>query len=139
MKLPEVESLMRELALDIRGANVEVGVTDRRRYNDAFLRITSLADPEKYAMVSNNGGAVYELEVTGGFRTFAWDDQAVAYEDVRAYLESFVRAASAYLDGQWSIRRSRIFRTPILTIRTDVAPLDLTLPRRCWVASGSRL
>lgn len=130
VNLADAESLMVELAAPISGAHVEVGTTNRRRFNDAYLKLTSLVDPKAYAIVSTPGIGTYELEIAGGFHTGNADDQA-SDEFVREYIERYVRAATAYLDGRWSIRKSRLLRTPILTVRTDDGPLNLA-PKGHW-------
>ena len=137
MNLVDAASLMGELADGISGARAEVGLTERRHHNDAFLKLTSLSDPELYAIISTNGSGTYGLEVTGGFCTGNTDDLSLDYKEVREYVESYVRAAIAYLDGHWSIRKSRVFKVPSLTIRTDAARLNLALQGH-WSTNDAR-
>ena len=138
MNLVDVQFLMAELTSGIEGARAEVGLTDRPRHNDAYLRLTSLYDPEVYAIVSTDGAGTYDLTVAGEFSIGMADDQALDPESVRGYLESYVRAALAYLDGHWSIRASTIFKVPILTIQNDVARLHLVSRGRVSLNTGPR-
>ena len=125
--MDQLEHLMQELADGISGARVEVGRTDRPRHNDIFLKLTSPLHRDRFAIISTGGSGTFELAVDGGFSTLLADDQADA-DDARDYLESYIRAAVAYLDGHWSIRRSKLLRVPILTIEKGVSRLNLASP-----------
>lgn len=137
MNLDELQPLMQEIAAGITGARVEVGRTDRPRRNEVFITVTSSTDSETFATISADGGGTIELTVNGGFTTGIAGDQADV-DGIRGYLESVVRAARAYLDGHWSMRKSRLFRVPILTIHHGASRLNLAPPRR-WSSNDSRL
>ena len=128
MDLAALQLILAGLAAEVTGAHVEVGVTTNKRYNEAYLRLTSLTDPQTHATVSSNGGGTYELRVTDGFYTGHADDQSLGEDDVREYFRRYIRAGRAYLEGRWSIRKSRILRVPILTIHTDLGHLNLASP-----------
>lgn len=119
---------MLELAATISGVHVDVGRTDAARHPESYIKLTSLTDPEAFAIVSATGSGSYELTVNGGFSTSDADDLAVAPDEVREYLASYVRAALAYLDGSWSMRKSRFLKVPTLSIEKDGSVLNL-VPR----------
>jgi hypothetical protein len=137
VNLDELQSLMREVAAGISDAIVEVGRTARPRHDDVFIKLTSRTESHMFAIISTQGSGTFELRVNGGFYTGIADDLADV-EDVRGYLESYIRAARAYLDGHWSIRKSRVLRVPILTIQRGASRLNLASPRH-WSSNDSRL
>lgn len=129
---------MLELAATVSGVHVDVGRTDGVRYPESYMTLTSLTDPEAFAIVSATGSGWYELTVTGGFWTARADDQSMEPHEVREYLASYVRAALAYLDGSWSIRKSRFLKVPTLTIQKDGSVLNL-VPRGRGSTNDERL
>lgn len=133
MKLDDLEAVMLELAAGIRDAHVEVGRSGRPR--NVFLKLTSLTDPGTFAIISATGSGAYELEVSSGFYAGLADDLASDAADVLYYLESYVRAARAYLEGNWSIRTSKVLRIQTLRIQKEGVSLNLARLRR-WSYSG---
>ena len=100
-------------------------MVERGKYKTAHLTLTSFSDAATYAIVTTTGGGTYELEVSGGFYTGNADDQSLDYNSVRGYVEFYVLAGMAYLAGKWTIRKSRVFRVPILTIQDKSVTLNL--------------
>jgi hypothetical protein len=131
MNPADMEALLADVAAGISYAQVEVGAEQVRRYKKPFLKLTSRQNPEQYAIISMTGSGWYGLTVTGGFCTGVADDQGMDYASVREHVETFVRAATAYLDGHWSMRKSKVLRVPTLTIQTEAARLNL-VPRGHW-------
>ena len=127
MNLDQLESLMREVAEGVGGASAEVGRIERPRHDGVFIKLTSATQPGTFAIVSTSGSGAFELTVNGGFYTGMADDQA-GVDDARGYIQSYVRAARSYLDGHWSIRKSRVLRVPILTIQNGTSRLNLASP-----------
>jgi hypothetical protein len=118
MNVTEAEVLLGELATSVNGAHVEVGTQGRPPRSHAYLKLTSVSDPESFAIVSTSGVAWYELEVAGGYCTGITDDLATD-EDVREYLEEFLRAATEYLDGRWTAGKSLFLRRPFVKVQTE--------------------
>lgn len=137
VNLDELQSLMREVAAGISDAIVDVGRTAGPRHDTVFIRLTSRTESQAFAIISTQGSGAFDLSVNGGFCTGIADDLA-GVEEVRGYLESYVRAASAYFDGHWSIRKSRVLRVPTLTIQSGASRLNLTPPRH-WSSNASSL
>lgn len=125
MKPDELRAVILELAATISGVHVDVGRTEAARHPESYIKLTSLTDPETFAVVSATGSGWYELTVTGGFWTARADDQSMEPHEVREYLASYVRAALAYLDGSWSMQKSRFLKVPTLSIRKDGSVLNL--------------
>jgi hypothetical protein len=124
VNLADAEALFVELAGSTNEVHVEVGTTGRPRHEYAYLKLTSPSDPDSYAIVSTPGINWYELEVAGDFHTGNADDLALD-EDVREYVERYLRAALAYLDGRWSTSRSRFLHIQRMTVQTEDGPLNL--------------
>lgn len=124
MNIADTEALLSERGAAAEGLLAEVGTAGRAPHDYAYLKLTTPSDTERYAIVSTPGNRWFELEVTGGYNTGRTDDLA-SDETVREYVEQFLRAAIAYLNGRSSIRKSGIFRVPILTIETDGRPINL--------------
>ncbi len=129
---------MLELAATISGVHVDVGRTDAARHPESYIKLTSLTDPEAFAIVSATGSGWYQLTVNGGFWTGTADDQSMRPHEVREYLASYVRAALAYLDGSWSIGKSRFLKVPTLSIQKDGSVLNL-VPRGRGSTNDDRL
>lgn len=119
---------MLELTATIDGVQVDGGTSDADRHPETSIKLTSLTDPEVFAIVRAAGSGWYELAVNDGFWTGTADDQSMEPDEVREYLASYVRAALAYIDGSWSTRKSRFLKVPTLTISTGGSVLNL-VPR----------
>ncbi|MDX2026736.1 hypothetical protein [Microcella sp.] len=128
MNPDDLRAVLLDLAGTISGVHVDVGRTDAARHPESYIKLTSLTDPEAFAIVSATGSGSYELTVNGGFSTGTADDQSMEPHEVREYLASFVRAALAYLDGSWSMRKSRFLKVPTISIEKDGSVLNL-VPR----------
>ena len=129
MIVTEAQAVLAELAASTSAAQVEVGTSGRPPHDYAYLKLTSASNPDDYAIVSTPGVGWFELEVTGGFRTGRADDLATD-EEVREYVEYYLRAAIAYLGGHRSTGKSRFFRIPFVTVQTEDAKLKLVLSVR---------
>ena len=138
VKPKALRAVMLELAATITGVKVDVGETDSDRHPESFIRLTSLVGPEKFAVISATCSGWYELTVDGGYWTATADDESMEPHEVREYLASFARAGLAYLDGSWSIRKSRFLRVPRLSIELDGSVLNL-VPRGRGTTHNSRL
>lgn len=130
MTLGDVHDLMLAIAQSVGDVHVDVNVVDDGRWRSCVMTLRSTADSAQWASVSTSGSGDYELRVNRGFVTGQFDDQSLERSDVREYLESYVRAASAYLAGKYSIRPSGVFRVPTLTISDGASRLTLSPPRR---------
>ena len=125
VKPDDLRAVIGELAATISGVRVEVGTTDSPRHPEYFIKLMSNDDPETFAIISATGSGWYQLTVNGGFWTGRADDQAVDPEEVREYLAQYVRAGLAYLDGSWSIRKSRFLRVATLSIQKGESVVNL--------------
>jgi hypothetical protein len=125
MNLAEAEALLSELAAGIDHLDTVVGLSGKSPHTVAYLRLSKRSDPDTFATVSTPGVGTFELEVTGGFSTGNADDQATDDDDVRQYVSSYLDAAVAYVDGRWSIRKSRFFRIPVVTVFATSGALNL--------------
>jgi hypothetical protein len=126
VNVSEALAYMGELGCTVADAVVETGTAGRAPHDYAYLKLTSPDDPETYAIVSTPGVGWFELEVTGGFRTGQADDLG-SDETVQEYLNYYLRAARAYLEGRWSAASSRLLRLPI--VRVEAEDRTLTLKR----------
>jgi hypothetical protein len=127
--LADAEALLAELGASTSSMHVEVGTIGRPPHRYAYLKLTSPADPQSYAIVSTPGINWFELEVAGGFYTGKADDLATDVE-VRAYVEDYLRVAIAYLAGRWSTRKSRWLRVPFVVVQTESGTVKLGLSVR---------
>ena len=125
MNLADVEKLLAELAPAISGVRSDVRIrTVRGRHREAALTLRLLTDAAQYAIVSTPGVGTFGLEVSGRFCIGNADDLATD-DDVREYLQRYFRAATAFLEGRWSVQPSRFLRGAILTVHSDDGPLNL--------------
>lgn len=131
MTLEDVRALMLDIAPSLGDLHVEVDVVRVGRSPSCVMTLRSTNDSTLWASISTTGSGDYELSVNGGFSTGRFDDQSLEPADVRDYLKSYVRAGSAYLEGKWSVRTSRVFKVPRLTISDGASRLALA-PRRRW-------
>lgn len=117
MKVREAEVLLAELAKTIAGANAEVGTKGVPPYDFAYLKLTSIKEPDDFAIVSTRGDGWFEFEVSGGFYTGSTSDMT-SDEHVREYLEEYLAAALAYIAGNRKVGKSRLFRIPFVSVET---------------------
>jgi hypothetical protein len=138
VNLDDVYRLMRELAEPLKTVSTAVDVVTAGRLRRCVMTLSSPSDPGVWARVSTHGGGDYEIEVNGGFTAGCFDDLSLGRDDVREYLESYIRAAVVYLGGAYSIRTSRVFKVRTLTIGDGKSRLNLA-PRRRWSTNDGRL
>jgi hypothetical protein len=124
MNVAGAEAAMHEIAALRSEARIEVGVDGNAPHDFAYITLYSDSDPEQFAVVSSPGSRWFEIKVNGGFYTGRADDMADDAE-VREYIEEYVEAATAYLAGRWSRRKSWLFHLPIIVI--EAKPRDLRL------------
>jgi hypothetical protein len=117
-------AFLEKLADSTRGIGVEVGEKGNAPHHFAYLKLTSSSELGSYALISTPGERWFELEVTGGFYTGTADDLATD-EEVHEYLEDYFTTAAAYLAGNWSAAKSKLFRRSLVVIRTDRGPVTL--------------
>lgn len=127
MKLADAEALLRALGASDSTTRIEVGTRGQPPHNYAYLKLVSSSDPEDFAIVSTPGDGWFQLEVAGGFLTGTTSDLTDDNE-VREYLELYLRAAKAYLEGRRTTGKSRLFRIPFVKVQADDGPLTLRLP-----------
>lgn len=129
---------MLALAESLGDLHVDVDIVPLGRSPSCVMTLRSSTDVKLWANISAMGSGWYELAVNGGFWTGRADDRAVDTDEVREYLASYVRAALAYLEGSWSIRKSRFLKVPTLTIQKGGSVLNL-VPRGRGTTNDHRL
>ena len=134
MNLAEAKALLAELAREFEHVDTAVGVGGRRPNTVAYVRVSARNDPDTFAIVSTPGVGTFELEVSGGFYTGMADDQA-SDDDVREYVQKYLDAAVAYVDGRWSESKSRLFRVPVVTVYAPDGALNLA--SQGWPSTNS--
>jgi hypothetical protein len=124
MNVANAETVLRELAAPVKGAHLDVGIRGRAPRDSAYLKLTSNADPEEYAVVWTPGDRWFALEVAGRFSHNRFDE-GLDDQEVREVLQRYVRAAVAYISGHRSTGRSRWLRRPFVTVHTEDGTLKL--------------
>ena len=126
LNVVDKKALLSELASTAVGMNSDVGIDGVPPHHHAFLKLTSPSAPDDYAIISLGGAGWFQLEIPGPYYHLQADDLA-SDEDTMEYLEEYLQAATAYLDGRWSLGKSRFFRLPFVTIHLEDRPLKLGL------------
>jgi len=124
VNVSEAESLLRELASSVVGADVEVGTRGKAPNSSAYIKLTSVSDLGDYAVVWTPGDRWFSLDVKGGFSLNEFGEDCEASE-VRAILERFLRVATAYIEGRRSLVKSRFLRATHLVVEGDDGPVIL--------------
>jgi hypothetical protein len=127
MNVSEAEVLLTELASRAGQLATEIGVSGESPHTFAYLRMSSPTDAGDFAIVSTPGDGWFELSVAGGYTTGETGDM-YSQSDVREILDRYVSAALRYLDGDWSERKSNLFRVPYVELNTDTGTIMLRLP-----------
>lgn len=129
MDLDAAASILSDLAPSSEEWNSEVGVRGRTPNRDAYMKLTSKENTVESVVVSTVGDPWFMLEVPGGF-AHLHISEGLSKSEVRQVLEEYVEAGCDYLNGQWSIGKSRWTRVPVLTVYTRRGPMRLQLSVR---------
>jgi len=92
MNTDQVEAHLRSHAPSLDGITSDLG----RRGDAAFLRLSSIDEPHRWAVVTSPGSRWFSVEIHGGFSLDHFDE-GLKDDEVRAILDDFLGVAVAYV------------------------------------------
>jgi hypothetical protein len=92
MNTQQVEAYLRSSAPHVDGIACHLGL----RRDAAFLRLSSIDEPKRWAIVASPGSRWFSVEVPGGF-TLDHFDEGLDDDEVRAIVDDFLAVAVAYV------------------------------------------
>lgn len=123
MNTESVEAYLRSRAGVIAAElTIELG----RRGDAAYLRLTSVERPDRWAVVVSPGSRWFAVEVANGYSLDHFDEDLDDHE-VRAILDDYLEVATAYVRGGATMTRIGRLRFPALIVSTPTG--DRTLRR----------
>lgn len=106
-----------------------------RRGDAAFLRLSNLQEPARWAVLTSPGTRWFALDVAGGFSLNRFDDD-LADEEVQAILDDLLEVALAFLRSGGVRRSVGLLKFPALAV---AMPDGERVLRRSLVADVKRL
>jgi hypothetical protein len=117
MDVIDAEKLLAALEPGDDDLRSEVGVRDRV----AYLKITTLSDPDDFAVVCTPGSRWYEVSVRGGYSAIHFDEEATD-DEVATLVREYLALAVAYLRGNRTVVTSRVLRIPAVRVEAEGRP-----------------
>lgn len=122
MNSDQVEAHLRSHTPAFGGLTYEFG----RRRDAAFVRIGSVGEPRRWAVVASPGSRWFSVEVPGGFSLDHFDED-LEDQEVRETLDDFVAVAVAFVRSGGTMTRVGRLRFRALVVSTPRG--DRTLRR----------